>query len=624
MREYSNSKVIYDLVDSIIIFDKENKITFHGSRISEVLLQAGIDLALFCEADSKLNPEQCSVCQAITEVRESMQPQTTTFADTGKTFVIFPANFNGSLDVILALREQVVLINKLEHDLEERVKELRCLYKITRELESGKPLEEAYEQIVNIIKEGYQFPAYTRVVLTVGKNSYGYKELLSEEKFDVLASDIFLGKIKRGELRVYLDKGYSFLDEEKHLTDEVAGKISRAVEKHRKTINLEKQKKILTIKNESLLRLTEECNNRRERLRTFFSAITDPIIVIDNEFNISMSNRSDIGDSGKCYEKLFSKINVCEGCPAAKTFEDGKNATYEFEDDGFNYFLRSYPIFDKRGSVEGVLEVCRDVTTQKKMEGQLMQSSKLASLGKLVAGVAHEINNPNTFILGNLKIVEESFKDIFPILDEYQAKNPGMKIARLDYDIFKENIEILVKDMINGANRTKKIVGDLRNFAKKDEGQLTEDVDLNDIISNNLTITRKHVKKYGEIDIHLDDRLPTFKGSSQKMEQVLLNLIINASEATKTGEGVISIHTRYNEEKEQVCLFITDNGCGMDEQTKRNIFDPFYTTKRDKGGTGLGLSITYGIIEEHNGKIEVDSHLGEGTTFKISIPVNGK
>ncbi|MBU1100901.1 MAG: GHKL domain-containing protein [Bacteroidetes bacterium] len=623
MREYSNSKVIYDLVDSIVIFDSENNVTFNGSKISEVLLHAGIDLAFFSGNRNDLGKNHEDLIKIVEEVRENMQPQTTTLVNTDKSFVVFPANFNGSFDVIFGLREEVVQINRMEHDLEERVKELRCLYKITRELESGKTLEEVYEQIVMIIKEGFQFPAYSRVSLTVGKNTFGFKELLSDEKFHFLSSDIYLGKIKRGELRIYLDKGYSFLDEEKHLIEEVAGKISRAIEKHRKTINLEKQKKILTIKNESLLRLTEVCNSRRERLRTFFSAITDPIIVIDQEFNITMSNKNDIGDSGKCYEKLFSRLSKCENCPASLTFEDGKNAVHEFEDDGFNYILRSYPIVDKKGRVDGVLEVCRDITKQKKMEDQLIQASKLTSLGKLVAGVAHEINNPNTFILGNLKIVEESFHDIFPILDEYYSKNPDLKIARLNYDIFKDNIEVLVKDMINGANRTKKIVGDLRNFAKKDEGLLTENVDLNDIISNHLTITRKHVKKQGNFEIYLEDNLPTFKGSCQKMEQVLINLILNATEAIQNGDGVISIHTKFNKEKNMVCLIITDNGCGMDDQTRRNIFDPFYTTKRDKGGTGLGLSITYGIIEDHKGIIEVDSQLGEGTTFKISIPANG-
>lgn len=255
------------------------------------------------------------------------------------------------------------------------------------------------------------------------------------------------------------------------------------------------------------------------------------------------------------------------------------------------------------------------------MEAQLLQSYKLASLGKLVAGVAHEINNPNTFILGNLKIIQEAIQDIFPILEDYHSKNKDLKIARLNYNVFKENISTLVDDMINGANRTKKIVGDLRNFAKKDDGSLTDEVDLNYIIKNNLTLTRKHVRKYAELEIKLAENIPTFIGNCNKLEQVLLNLVMNAAESIEKGNGLVKIETRYDEKKNEIILIVEDNGCGMDENTLKNIFDPFFTTKRNKGGTGLGLSITYGIIKDHEGKIEVESKIDVGTKFMIRIPV---
>jgi polar amino acid transport system substrate-binding protein len=288
------------------------------------------------------------------------------------------------------------------------------------------------------------------------------------------------------------------------------------------------------------------------------------------------------------------------------------------------YTLNAYPIYTNDGSskiVDRVLEVCRDITNNKRMETQMFQSYKLASLGKLVAGVAHEINNPNTFILGNLKIVQEAFEDIFPILDKQFENNDKLKIARLDYKVFRENISILVNDMVNGANRTKKIVEDLRNFAKKEEEELNDDVDLNFIIKNQLTLTKKHIKKFAQLEIELNEKIPVFRGNINKLEQVLLNLTMNASDSIENGNGLIKIKTDYDEDSKKILLCVSDNGCGIDDSVLKNIFDPFFTTKKSKGGIGLGLSITYGIVKEHGGSIEVASRKGLGTTFTIRFPV---
>ncbi|MDP2037854.1 MAG: ATP-binding protein, partial [Ignavibacteria bacterium] len=449
---------------------------------------------------------------------------------------------------------------------------------------------------------------------------YGVIKYDSQLIKDVLASDIYLGDVKKGEVKAFLKNDLGFLDEEKKLLDEIALKIESLIERQEKTVNYEKQQKILSAKNEALIRMTEECYQKREKLNTFIKAISEIIVVIDREFNIIMTNKDEIGDDGKCYNKIFGLDQRCVECPAQVSFDLEKDSSTErfFEEKYIQ--LDAHPIHSSVGKVERVLEVCRDVTNQKQLESQLIQSYKLASLGKLVAGVAHEINNPNTFILGNLKIINESFDDIFPILDDYFKLHDDLKIARLSYNVFKENISVLVNDMINGANRTKKIVSDLRNFAKKDDGALTDDVDINYIIKNNLTLTRKHIKKFAELEVELNEEIPTFKGSFNKIEQVLLNLAINGSEAIEHDHGVVTISTNYDAKNNEVVLIVSDNGTGMSDATIKNIFDPFFTTKRDKGGTGLGLSITYGIIKEINGKIEVTSKVGVGTTFTIRIP----
>ena len=517
------------------------------------------------------------------------------------------------------MKNKKIQISNIEYDLKERVKELKCLYNISKDIEISKNKKEIFEKITYHLQEGFQFPEFLTVNLIIDGKTYGKKD--NREIYNKLSTDIILNKKKRGEILISLHNEGSFLKEEEKLIDEISGKISSAIEKNEKNKDIENQKKELLIRNKELIKVTEKCHESTEKLKTFFSAITDRIVVIDKNYNIIMSNKEDIGDSGKCYKKLFNSDSKCEDCPASETFESGKNNILERKWSNQYFLLRSYPIFNKKGETDKVLEVCRDVTMNKKIESQLQQSYKLASLGKLVAGIAHEVNNPNTFILGNLKIINEAFNDILPILDNYYAENKDEKIARLNYDVFRENFPVLLNDMIDGANRTKKIVLDLRNFAKKDEDTLLENVDINHLIKDHLTLTQKYIKSNANIEHKLSPDIPKFKGNIRKLEQVLMNIIINASEAIKNENGLIKVETCYDKSKNEIIIKFSDNGEGMDEETRKNIFDPFYTTKRNEGGTGLGLSISYGIIKEHNGTINVESKLGSGTTFTIHIPV---
>jgi two-component system NtrC family sensor kinase len=261
----------------------------------------------------------------------------------------------------------------------------------------------------------------------------------------------------------------------------------------------------------------------------------------------------------------------------------------------------------------------------KTMQAQMLQSDKLASIGELVAGIAHEINNPNTFIRGNISIVAESLETILPILDEAYRRDPDLKIARLPYAHYREYIEQLVADIRSGADKIMNIVADLRKFARHDEGLLSEDVDVNAAIDSCLRLVHNQVKRVAKVHVELAPDLPTFKGNVQKVEQVLVNIIINAAQAIeeKKQPGNINIFTFLVAET-GVNIRIADDGIGMSEETKKRIFDPFFTTKRHKHGTGLGLSIAYGIITEHGGTIEVDSRPGEGSEFRIAIPLKPK
>ncbi|HME44317.1 MAG TPA: ATP-binding protein [Syntrophorhabdales bacterium] len=385
-----------------------------------------------------------------------------------------------------------------------------------------------------------------------------------------------------------------------------------------RTLDLEKQKDLLIKKNQELLTLTEKLRESKSRIQILFNAITDTVTVIDAGLNILMSNQKTIGNKGKCYKKVFNREQPCEDCLVTRVFEQKTSVRQEKEiDDGF-YLLQAYPIFDSDGNVTGALEISRVITKEKNLERQLLQADKLASLGQLVSGIGHEINNPNTFIRGNLYIIQEAMNDIFPIIDQYHKSNADAKIARLDYDIFRQSVPVLIEDMVQGANRIKGIVDGLRKFAKKDEGLLNETVDLNAITEACLRLADNQIRRTADVKVSLDPGLPSIIGNSQKLQQVIVNILINASQAIDKQRGTIHVISQFNDK--EVVLRVKDDGKGMDERTVKQIFDPFFTTKRHQGGTGLGLSIAYGIIKEHQGHIAVESKVGVGTTFCIYIP----
>ncbi|OGP57514.1 MAG: hypothetical protein A2V67_06780 [Deltaproteobacteria bacterium RBG_13_61_14] len=254
---------------------------------------------------------------------------------------------------------------------------------------------------------------------------------------------------------------------------------------------------------------------------------------------------------------------------------------------------------------------------------QLVQAEKLASLGQLVSGCAHEINNPIQFILGNMRILKESFEDLFPLLERETRNRPDLTIARLSHEMFVKHIPILLGDMTTGAERIRDIILDLKTFARLDEGRLDEEVDLNEVAQICERLVHNKIKRY-RVEEKLAPQLPKVRGSRNKLEQVVMASLINAAEALgNLRNGTIQIATRIEAEAKSVSLSISDNGPGMTEEVKSRIFDPFFTTKQRTGGTGLGLSISHGIIKEHGGYIEVRSRIGKGATFIFHLPVSG-
>jgi len=258
-------------------------------------------------------------------------------------------------------------------------------------------------------------------------------------------------------------------------------------------------------------------------------------------------------------------------------------------------------------------------------QNQLLQSEKLAAIGLLAAGVAHEINNPVGFVNSNLGTLRGYVESLLGLIDGYEAAEtilPGETRARLaglkeraDLEYLRSDIVALVDESREGLERVTRIVQDLKEFSRADTG-VWELADLNkgiestlNVVWNELKYKAEVVKEYGE--------LPSIMCLPTQLNQVFMNLLVNAAQAIQD-KGVITI--RSGSEEDGVWVEVRDTGCGMPEEVQRRVFEPFFTTKPVGKGTGLGLSLAYGIVQKHNGRIDLESAPGQGTTFRVWLP----
>ncbi|WP_224958186.1 transporter substrate-binding domain-containing protein [Geomonas subterranea] len=256
---------------------------------------------------------------------------------------------------------------------------------------------------------------------------------------------------------------------------------------------------------------------------------------------------------------------------------------------------------------------------------QLVQADKMAALGILVSGVAHEINNPNGLILLNLPVVMEAFRDAEPILEEYYEKNGDFEFGGLSYRRMREALPKLMQQMQEGSRRVKLIVEDLKDFARQQEPGQTAELDLNETVQAALRLLANLIEKSTEhFIVSLGDGIPKLNGSAQRIEQVVVNLLVNACQALPSPDRGIELATWFDQEHRQVVLEVRDQGTGIAPEHLAHLTDPFFTTKRESGGTGLGLSVSSGIVKEHGGELSFSSVPGAGTTARLTFTVADK
>ncbi len=270
------------------------------------------------------------------------------------------------------------------------------------------------------------------------------------------------------------------------------------------------------------------------------------------------------------------------------------------------------------------LEVTRKEQALRELEvhqKQLIQADKLTSLGTLTSGMAHEINNPNGLILLNLPVLKKAWDDSLPLLQEHYRQHGDFKLGWLNYSRMREEIPQMLEDMQQCAGRIKRIVEDLKNFARQDSAELGEQVELNRVAEAALRLVDNSLKKATDyLEVQLGRELPLFRGNVQRIEQVIVNLLLNACQALTAKDQYIRLKTGLTEDG-WLFLEVCDQGCGIVEKDLAKLTDPFFTTKRESGGTGLGLSVSAGIVLEHGGRLEFDSALGEGTCVRLLLPI---
>lgn len=259
---------------------------------------------------------------------------------------------------------------------------------------------------------------------------------------------------------------------------------------------------------------------------------------------------------------------------------------------------------------------------------QLVQSEKLASIGQLAAGVAHEINNPIGYVYSNIGSLEKYIDDLFRLLNAYQAAEAvipqpqagelaGLR-KKVDFAFLQEDIPILMGESKEGISRVKKIVQDLKDFSRVDSTQEWQWANLHQGLDSTINIAANEIKYKADV-VKEYGNLPEVECMPSQLNQVFMNLLVNAAHAMGPERGRITVRTGVGGDK--VWIEVADTGCGIPEDIRQKIFDPFFTTKPVGKGTGLGLSLSYGIIQNHHGKIELESVVGRGSTFRITLPI---
>ncbi|MFQ5560457.1 MAG: ATP-binding protein, partial [Nitrospinota bacterium] len=328
------------------------------------------------------------------------------------------------------------------------------------------------------------------------------------------------------------------------------------------------------------------------------------------------------------------KRDDCKHCPVFQSME--KRASLHVRDAEFTrkdkknisveYWIN--PVL-KEGVCTGAIISVLDNTLRKKIEKQnklqqkqLLLADKMTSLGVMVSGVAHEINNPNNFIMLNSQTLVDIYDTVLPFADEHFKGNENFRLGKFPYSTIRTKGRELLSGISEGSKRIEKIVKKLKDFSRRETDEGFTEIAVNDIVQTSVDIIQSLItRSTNYFLIHTQENLPNIRGRYHELEQVLINLLTNSCQSLSGPEKMIEVSTFYQSYEKSVCIMVSDEGSGINKKNLKKIMDPFFTTKRETGGTGLGLSLSYSIVKKHGGNLDFSSEPGLGTVATLSLPV---
>jgi len=351
-------------------------------------------------------------------------------------------------------------------------------------------------------------------------------------------------------------------------------------------------------------RLEQQILLSRRRLLSLFDGITDMISVLDHEYHILMANRKYVEACGtssaklarqKCFRAFFKRERPCVECRALDTYKSKKSLFMETFHNDHTFHIWTFPMLGLDGKPQFIVEYIKDVTEQKEIEKQLIKSEKMATLGLLSSGIAHELRNP-------LNIIETARYGV----EEMESNLSPESLKKLE--IIKRNV-----------TRASGIINNLLQFSRHSEFE-REKIDIANRIDTTIALLEKEMTSRHILLRTEYTKLPKVYFSIDSLKQVFLNIILNAIQAMPNG-GTLKISAVVPKDQKWVIVNFSDTGHGIAKENLPHIFTPFYTTKKGKEGTGLGLYISYSIIQREGGDISVSSREGVGTTFTVKLPI---
>jgi PAS domain S-box-containing protein len=375
-----------------------------------------------------------------------------------------------------------------------------------------------------------------------------------------------------------------------------------------------------------------------ERFRQLFAQTDDAVVLLEPEtHDLIDANHAAIDLFGYTKEELFEQSRSLfkwlyesnEGIQSNTVYDKFPIVYRDFDaKDGTTKTLACrYQTINLRRqdvlycSFRDITEKLRMEEEAKNIETKLVQANKMTALGTLVSEIAHEVNNPNNFIMFNTPILLDVWQDAMPVLEEYYREHGEFSVGGLPFTEMRLAVPRLLSGISDGSSRIKHIIDNLRNFARHDRAGVEGKVDINQCIQSAVSILDNQIKNSTYIfNIELKDDLPAVRGNAQKLTQVIINLIMNALQALPDNHRGIWVTNSFDMDSGDVVIKVRDEGVGMNKETLEHMKEPFYSTKHGES-MGLGLSICHSIIEKHRGSLEFESGSGKGTTAIIRLPI---